>query len=158
MQWLEGINAVTVIFAALCVFAIGYRFYGLYIAQKVLNLNPNRETPAVKYADDRDYVKTDKFVLFGHHFAAIAAAGPLLGPVLAAQFGYLPGLLWILIGCVLAGGGRAFLLGASRRTVARVHRDEGSRSENRCGDKLGRDCHSDSHACGAFDCLRQRHA
>lgn len=104
MQWLEGINAVTVIFAALCVFAIGYRFYGLYIAQKVLNLNPNRETPAVKYADDRDYVKTDKFVLFGHHFAAIAAAGPLLGPVLAAQFGYLPGLLWILIGCVLAGG------------------------------------------------------
>ena len=57
MQWLEGINAVTVIFAALCVFAIGYRFYGLYIAQKVLNLNPNRETPAVKYADDRDYVK-----------------------------------------------------------------------------------------------------
>ena len=116
MQWLEGINAVTVIFAALCVFAIGYRFYGLYIAQKVLNLNPNRETPAVKYADDRDYVKTDKFVL------------------------------------------RAFLLGASRRTVARVHRDEGSRSENRCGDKLGRDCHSDSHACGAFDCLRQRHA
>ena len=104
MQWLEGITAVTEILAALCVFAIGYRFYRLYIAQKGLNLNPNRETPAVKYADDRDYVKTDKFVLFGHHFAAIAAAGPLLGPVLAAQFGYLPGLLWILIGCVLAGG------------------------------------------------------
>lgn len=104
MQWLEGINAVTVIFAALCVFAIGYRFYGLFIAQKVLNLDAARQTPAVKYADNRDFVKTGKFVLFGHHFAAIAAAGPLLGPVLAAQFGYLPGLLWILIGCVLAGG------------------------------------------------------
>ncbi len=104
MQWLEGINAVTVIFAALCVFAIGYRFYGLFIAQKVLNVDAERQTPAVKYADNRDFVKTDKFVLFGHHFAAIAAAGPLLGPVLAAQFGYLPGLLWILIGCVLAGG------------------------------------------------------
>ena len=104
MQWLEGINAVTVLFASLCVFAIGYRFYGLYIAQKVLNLDAKRVTPAKKYADGRDYVETDRFVLFGHHFAAIAAAGPLLGPVLAAQFGYLPGLLWILIGCVLAGG------------------------------------------------------
>ena len=68
----------------------------------MLNVDANRVTPAVKYADGQDYVKTDKFVLFGHHFAAIAAAGPLLGPVLAAQFGYLPGLLWILIGCVLA--------------------------------------------------------
>ncbi|MBM6895584.1 carbon starvation CstA family protein [Desulfovibrio piger] len=97
-------NAVTVIFAALCVFAIGYRFYGLYIARKVLNLNDARPTPAVKYADGHDYIKTNKFVLFGHHFAAIAAAGPLLGPVLAAQFGYMPGMLWILIGCVLAGG------------------------------------------------------
>ncbi len=104
MSSLDGINAVTVIFAALCVFAIGYRFYGLFIARKVLNVNAARETPAVKYADGQDYVKTDKFVLFGHHFAAIAAAGPLFGPVLAAQFGYLPGLLWILIGCVLAGG------------------------------------------------------
>ena len=101
---LEGINAVTVIFASLCVFAIGYRFYGLFIAAKVLNVNPDRPTPAVKYADGQDYVKTNRYVLFGHHFAAIAAAGPLLGPVLAAQFGYLPGLLWILIGCVLAGG------------------------------------------------------
>ncbi len=97
-------NALTVIFAALCVFAIGYRFYGLFIASKVLRLNDARETPAVKYADGHDYVKTNKYVLFGHHFAAIAAAGPLLGPVLAAQYGYMPGLLWILIGCVLAGG------------------------------------------------------
>ena len=97
-------NALTVVFAALCIFAIGYRFYGLFIANKVLNLNDARVTPAVKYADGHDYVDTNKYVLFGHHFAAIAAAGPLLGPVLAAQFGYMPGLLWILIGCVLAGG------------------------------------------------------
>lgn len=104
LEWFNGVNAVTILFVALCVFAIGYRFYGLFLAQKVLNLNAARVTPAVKYADGQDYVKTDKYVLFGHHFAAIAAAGPLLGPVLAAQFGYLPGLLWILIGAVLAGG------------------------------------------------------
>ena len=104
MEGSLGINAVTVIFASLCVFAIGYRFYGLFIARKVLNLNDARPTPAVKYADGHDYIKTNKYVLFGHHFAAIAAAGPLLGPVLAAQFGYMPGMLWILIGCVLAGG------------------------------------------------------
>jgi len=97
-------NALTLIFAALCVFAIAYRFYGIFIANKVMNLRDDRVTPAVTLADGHDYVKTDKFVLFGHHFAAIAAAGPLLGPVLAAQFGFLPGALWILIGAVLAGG------------------------------------------------------
>jgi len=97
-------NALTLIFAALCVFAIAYRFYGIFIANKVMNLRDDRVTPAVALADGHDYVKTDKFVLFGHHFAAIAAAGPLLGPVLAAQFGFLPGALWILIGAVLAGG------------------------------------------------------
>jgi carbon starvation protein len=96
-------NALTLVFVSLCVFAIGYRFYGLFIATKVLGLNANRPTPAVKMADGIDYVKTNKYVLFGHHFAAIAAAGPLLGPVLAAQFGYLPGALWIIIGAVLAG-------------------------------------------------------
>ncbi len=96
-------NALTVVFAALCVFAIGYRYYGLFLANKVLELKDDRTTPAIKYADGHDYVKTNKFVLFGHHFAAIAAAGPLLGPVLAAQFGYMPGALWILVGCVMAG-------------------------------------------------------
>ncbi len=96
-------NALTLVFAALCVFAIGYRFYGLFFAKKVLGLNETRLTPAVKMADGVDYVETNKYVLFGHHFAAIAAAGPLIGPVLAAQFGYLPGALWILVGCVLAG-------------------------------------------------------
>ena len=100
----SGVNALTIVFASLCIFAIAYRFYGLFIASKVLRLDEARQTPAVKYADGQDYVPTNKYVLFGHHFAAIAAAGPLLGPVLAAQFGYMPGLLWILIGCVLAGG------------------------------------------------------
>ena len=96
-------NALTLVFVSLCVFAIAYRFYGLFWANKVLELKSERITPAIKFADGRDYVKTNKFVLFGHHFAAIAAAGPLLGPVLAAQFGYLPGALWIIIGCVMAG-------------------------------------------------------
>ncbi|MGO1597683.1 MAG: carbon starvation CstA family protein [Sphingobacterium sp.] len=101
---LNGVNALTLIFVALLVFAIAYRFYGIFLAKRVLQLNASRTTPAVEFADGQDYVKTDKKVLFGHHFAAIAAAGPLVGPVLAAQFGYLPGALWILIGCVLGGG------------------------------------------------------
>jgi len=97
-------NSLTLIFAAACIFAIAYRFYGLFLATKVMNLREERETPAVSLHDGHDYMKTNKYVLFGHHFAAIAAAGPLLGPVLAAQFGYMPGALWILVGCVLAGG------------------------------------------------------
>ncbi|HTZ17216.1 MAG TPA: carbon starvation protein A [Dissulfurispiraceae bacterium] len=96
-------NAVTLVFLSLCIFAIAYRLYGLFIANKVLVLRADRPTPAVTCADGIDYVKTNKFVLYGHHFAAIAAAGPLLGPVLAAQFGFLPGALWIIIGTVLAG-------------------------------------------------------
>ena len=97
-------NALTLVFVALCIFAIAYRFYGLFIAHKVLGIRTDRPTPAKTCADGIDYVKTNKYVLFGHHFAAIAAAGPLLGPVLAAQFGFLPGALWIIIGCVLGGG------------------------------------------------------
>ena len=104
MGFLNGINALTLVFASLCIFAIGYRIYGIFIANKVLKLSSANVTPAIKYADGHDYVATNKNVLFGHHFAAIAAAGPLVGPVLAAQFGYLPGALWILIGCVLGGG------------------------------------------------------
>ncbi len=96
-------NALTLVFAALCVFAIAYRFYGLFLTRTVLGVKPGRPTPAVRMADGHDYVETNKYVFFGHHFAAIAAAGPLLGPVLAAQFGYLPGTLWILVGCVVAG-------------------------------------------------------
>jgi len=96
-------NALTIVFAAICVFAIAYRFYGLFIARRVLGVDGARTTPAVALADGHDYHKTNRYVLFGHHFAAIAAAGPLLGPVLAAQFGYLPGALWIVVGCVLGG-------------------------------------------------------
>ncbi|AKK74924.1 carbon starvation protein CstA [Chryseobacterium gallinarum] len=97
-------NALTLIFTSVLLFAIAYRLYGIFIANKVLRLNDQHTTPAVEFADGKDYVATNKNVLFGHHFAAIAAAGPLVGPVLAAQFGYLPGALWILIGCVLGGG------------------------------------------------------
>lgn len=104
MEYLNGVNALTLVFVALLLFAIAYRFYGIFMANKVLRLNAKNVTPAVEFADGKDYVATNKNVLFGHHFAAIAAAGPLVGPVLAAQFGYLPGTLWILIGCVLAGG------------------------------------------------------
>lgn len=162
MSSLDGVNAVTIIFAALCVFAIGYRFYGLFIAAKVLNVDANRVTPAVKYADGQDYVKTDKFVLFGHHFAAIAAAGPLLGPVLAAQFGYLPGLLWILIGCVLAGGvhDMVVLFCSVRhkgRSLAYICHARNRSHHGVCG-FLGCACDSDPDAGGAFDCLCQRHA
>lgn len=104
MEFFDEINALTLVFASLLIFAIAYRFYGVFLAHRVLRLNAKNATPAVTMADGRDYVATNKTVLFGHHFAAIAAAGPLVGPVLAAQFGYLPGALWILIGCVLGGG------------------------------------------------------
>ncbi len=103
MEFLNGMNALTLVFASLCIFAIGYRFYGIFLANKVLKLSDQNVTPAIRYTDGHDYVPTNKNVLFGHHFAAIAAAGPLVGPVLAAQFGFLPGALWILIGCVLGG-------------------------------------------------------
>jgi carbon starvation protein len=103
LESINGLNALTLAFASLCVFAIGYRFYGLWLARKVLRLDPNRPTPACLREDGVDFVKTDKKVLFGFHFSSISAAGPLLGPVLAVQFGYMPGALWIVIGCVMAG-------------------------------------------------------
>ena len=96
-------NALTLVLVTLCVFALGYRFYGIFIARRVLEIDPGRPTPAHTLEDGIDYHPTNKYVIFGHHFAAIAGAGPLLGPVLAAQFGYLPGALWIIIGAVVAG-------------------------------------------------------
>jgi carbon starvation protein len=99
----ETINAAWLVIAALCVFFISYRFYALFIADKVLRVDPKRQTPAYRHNDGLDYVPTNRYVLFGHHFAAIAGAGPLVGPVLAAQMGYLPGTLWILAGVVFAG-------------------------------------------------------
>ena len=106
----ETINAVWIVAAAVCVYLIAYRFYSLFIANKVLGLDAARETPAYKFNDGLDYVPTNRYVLFGHHFAAIAGAGPLVGPVLAAQMGYLPGMMWILAGVVLAGAVQDFMI------------------------------------------------
>jgi len=106
----ETINALWIVVAAVCTALLAYRFYSLFIARTVLELDPRRPTPAVRYNDGLDYVPTNKYVLFGHHFAAIAGAGPLVGPVLAAQLGYLPGTLWILVGVVFAGAVQDFLV------------------------------------------------
>jgi carbon starvation protein len=99
----EAINSSYILLAALCSYAIGYRFYSKWIAARVLVLNDRRATPCEVHDDGRDFVKTNKWIVFGHHFAAISGPGPLVGPVLAAQFGYLPGTLWILIGVTLGG-------------------------------------------------------
>ena len=99
----ETISAAWLVIAALCIYFIAYRFYSLFIAEKVLGVDPTRQTPAYSHNDGLDYVPTNRYVLFGHHFAAIAGAGPLVGPVLAAQMGYLPGTIWILAGVVFAG-------------------------------------------------------
>ena len=106
----EHINALWIVVAAVSVYLIAYRFYSKFIAEKVLGLDSTRQTPAYKNNDGLDYVPTNKYVLFGHHFAAIAGAGPLVGPVLAAQMGYLPGMLWILAGVVLAGAVQDFMV------------------------------------------------
>ena len=116
----EPINAIWIVTASIAVFLIGYRFYSKVIANRVLQLDPSRATPSVLRNDGLDYVPTDKWVVFGHHFAAIAGAGPLVGPVLAAQMGYLPGMLWILVGVVFAGAVQDFMiLGLSLRRDGR---------------------------------------
>ncbi|MEK6651096.1 MAG: carbon starvation CstA family protein, partial [Bacteroidota bacterium] len=113
-------NALPLIVGALCVMAIAYRYYSAFIAAKVLVLDESRTTPAHTYRDGSNYEPTNKWVLFGHHFAAIAGAGPLIGPTLAAQFGYLPGFLWLLIGVVVAGAVHDFVsLAASLRRGGR---------------------------------------
>ena len=106
----EAVNALWIVVAAVCVYLIAYRYYSKFIAEKVMKLDGNRATPALRHNDGLDYVPTNKSVLFGHHFAAIAGAGPLVGPVLAAQMGYLPGMLWILAGVVLAGAVQDFVV------------------------------------------------
>jgi carbon starvation protein len=106
----EQINALWIVVAGVGTFLVAYRYYALYIAHNVMRLDPLRATPAVYRGDGLDYVATDKRVLFGHHFAAIAGAGPLVGPVLAAQMGYLPGTLWIVFGVVLAGAVQDFMV------------------------------------------------
>lgn len=106
----ETINSFWFVIAAVCVYALGYRFYSAFVAAKVLMLDATRATPAERLNDGRDFVPTHKWVVFGHHFAAIAGPGPLIGPTLAAQFGYLPGTLWILIGSVLGGCVQDFVI------------------------------------------------
>jgi carbon starvation protein len=99
----ESINAMWIVVAAVCVYALGYRFYSAWVAARVLTVDSLRATPAVRLNNGRDFVPTHRWIVFGHHFAAIAGPGPLIGPTLAAQFGYLPGTLWILVGAVLGG-------------------------------------------------------
>src|SRR6202167_1723399 len=106
----EPINAVCLVVAATCCYALGYGFYSRFIAVKILVLDPLRATPAERLENGRDFLVTNKWVVFGHHFAAIAGPGPLVGPVLAAQFGYLPGTLWILAGAVFAGCVQDFVI------------------------------------------------
>ena len=106
----ESINALWIVIAAVAVYMIGFRFYARYIATHVMQLDATRATPAVRLNDGLDFVPTHKHVLFGHHFAAIAGAGPLVGPVLAAQMGYLPGVMWILVGAILAGAVQDFMI------------------------------------------------
>jgi carbon starvation protein len=106
----EPVNALWVVVAAVSVYLIAYRYYSLFIANRVMRLDIGRATPAVRHNDGLDYVPTNRYVLYGHHFAAIAGAGPLVGPVLAAQMGYLPGVLWILAGVVLAGAVQDFMV------------------------------------------------
>ena len=125
----ESINSLWFVVAAICVYAIGYRFYSAFIAAKVLMLDASRATPAERLNDGRDYVPTNKWVVFGHHFAAIAGPGPLIGPTLAAQFGYLPGTLWILIGAVLGGCVQDFVIlfcstRRNGRSLGQMARDE----------------------------------
>lgn len=105
LAWSRGepVNALWMVIASLCVFALAYRFHSAWLMAKVLTLNDLRTTPAVAHEDGKDYVPTNRWIVFGHHFAAIAGPGPLVGPVLAAQFGYLPGMLWILVGATLGG-------------------------------------------------------
>ena len=106
----ESIGAIWIVIATVCVYTIAYRFYSQFISRRVLRLDPTRMTPAYKFNDGLDYVPTNKYVLFGHHFAAIAGAGPLVGPILAAQMGYMPGMLWLLAGVVFAGAVQDFIV------------------------------------------------
>src|SRR5437660_3025003 len=106
----EPVNSAYLLIAALCSYAIGFRFYSEWIAARILALGDRRATPCEVHDDGKDFVKTNKWIVFGHHFAAISGPGPLVGPVLAAQFGYLPGALWILIGVVLGGAVQDFVI------------------------------------------------
>src|SRR5256884_1615839 len=114
------LHAMPLLLGALCVLAIAYRYYSAFLAAKVAALDDSRVTPAHRFRDGHNYDPTNKWVLFGHHFAAISGAGPLIGPVLAIQYGYMPGLVWLVIGVCLAGAGPDMLvLGASARRAGK---------------------------------------
>jgi carbon starvation protein len=125
----ESINAMWFIVAAVCIYALGFRFYSAFLAAKVLALDASRATPAERFNDGRDFVPTNRWIVFGHHFAAISGPGPLIGPTLAAQFGYLPGTIWILIGAVLGGCVQDFValfcsIRRDGRSLGQMARDE----------------------------------
>jgi carbon starvation protein len=125
----ESVDAMWFIVAAICLYALGYRFYSAFLAAKVFALDPTRATPAERFNDGRDFMPTNRWIVFGHHFAAIAGPGPLIGPTLAAQFGYLPGTLWILIGAVLGGCVQDFVslfcsIRRDGRSLGQMARDE----------------------------------
>ena len=106
----ETISAAWLVIAAVCTYLVAYRFYSRFIAAKVFELDPRRATPAERLNNGRDFVPTNKWIVFGHHFAAISGAGPLVGPTLAAQFGFLPGTLWLIVGVVLGGAVQDFVI------------------------------------------------
>ena len=111
----ETISATWFVVAAICCYLVAYRLYSAFISAKLLALDDTRATPAERLDDGRDFVPTNRWVLFGHHFAAIAGPGPLVGPTLAAQFGYLPGTLWLIAGCAFAGCVQDFIILPSSR-------------------------------------------
>ena len=141
----EEVSALWILFAALSSYAIAYRFYARFIAYKVLEVDDKRATPAERLENDLDFQPTDRRVLFGHHFAAIAGAGPLVGPVLAAQMGYLPGTIWIIVGVIFAGAVQDMvdpvLLDAPRRQEPRpdgARRDRPGRRRRRADRRASR--------------------
>jgi len=125
----ERVNGLWLVVAAACFYVLALRFYGRFLATQVLELNDQRVTPAHRLHDGTNFYAANKYVLFGHHFAAIAGAGPLLGPVLAAQFGFLPGFLWLVVGAVLAGAVQDFIILVASirrngRSLPEIARDE----------------------------------
>ena len=125
----ETVNAIWFVFAAVCTYFVAYRFYSTYIEDKLTKPDDRRATPAEYNENGQDFMPTDRRVLYGHHFAAIAGAGPLVGPVLAAQWGYLPGTIWIIVGVVLAGAVQDYLvlffsMRRGGRSLGQMARDE----------------------------------
>ena len=131
----EQVSAAWLVTAAVCTYLIAYRFYSKFIASKIFALDANRKTPAERLNDGRDYVPTNRWIVFGHHFAAIAGPGPLVGPTLAAQFGFLPGMIWILVGVALGGAVQDFVILAA--SVRRNGKSLGQMAKDEIGPVAG---------------------